>query len=80
MQKLKIPAETIIRIIVLIVALINQALTVSGRNPLPFAENTVYELLTAFSTIAAGLWAAWKNNSFTQEALQGDKLMKKLKK
>ena len=37
--------DTIIRTIVLIVALINQALTLSGKNPLPFEDDEIVNVL-----------------------------------
>ena len=75
MNEQKVTPETIIRTIVLVLALINQALTASGKNPLPFAESEIYELLTLLVTIGASLWAWWKNNSFTMPALIGDVAM-----
>lgn len=72
--------ETIIRTILLVVALVNQALTASGKNPLPFAEETIYELLTILFTVVASVWAWWKNNSITKEAIAADEFMRELKK
>lgn len=71
--------ETIIRTILLVVALVNQALTASGKNPLPFAEETIYELLTILFTVGASVWAWWKNNSVTKEAIAADEFMRELK-
>ena len=79
-MKEKVTPETIIRTIVLVLALINQALTASGKNPLPFAESEIYELLTLLVTIGASLWAWWKNNSFTQAAIKADSYMDELRK
>ena len=67
------------RTVVLTIALINQILTARGKNPLPFAENEIYELLTYLFTIGASVWAWWKNNSFTQAALKADNFMNALK-
>ncbi len=75
----KIPTETIIRAIVLFVTLVNTILTMSGKNPLPFAEDELYAWLSAAATVAATLWAWWKNNSFTPEAIQADKYLAELK-
>lgn len=80
MNEQKVTPETIIRTIVLVLALINQALTASGKNPLPFAESEIYELLTLLVTIGASLWAWWKNNSFTPAAIKADKYMNELRK
>lgn len=76
---MKISADTIIRTIVLVIALVNQVLTSMGKNPLPFSEDTIYELVTLLVTICASAWAWWKNNSFTPAAIQADKYMKNLK-
>ena len=79
MENKKISTETIIRTIILIITLINQTLTMLGKNPLPFAEEDIYTVLTTVATIAATLWAWWKNNSFTKEAITADEYMKELK-
>lgn len=79
MEKKKISAETIIRTVVLAFVLINQTLTMLGKNPLPYSEETVYEFFTAVATVIASLWAWWKNNSFTKEAIAADEYMHALK-
>ena len=76
---MKVSKETIARTIVLLIALINQILTMVGINPLPFAEDTVYEVVTLVATIGASVWAWWKNNSFTKGALKADEVMNELK-
>ena len=63
----------------LLVTLVNTILTIFGKNPLPFAEDELYAWLTAAATAAATLWAWWKNNSFTPEAIQADKYLAELK-
>lgn len=75
----KVSSETIIRTIILALALINQALTSSGKNPLPFADETLYEFLTLGVTVIASAWAWWKNNSFTKNAIKADKVLHELK-
>lgn len=79
MEKKKISAETIIRTIVLVFVLVNQTLTMLGKNPLPYSEETVYEFFTAAFTVIASLWAWWKNNSFTKEAIAADEYMNALR-
>lgn len=68
--------ETLIRTLVLVVALINQVLTVFGKNPLPFGDETVYKTLSLIFTAGASLWAWWKNNSFTASAVEADRYLK----
>ena len=71
-MKLHIKPETVARTFVLMLALINQCLSAAGKSPLPINNETLAQFITAGITTAAALWAWWKNNSFTQGALQAD--------
>ena len=53
----------------------NGALTLSGKNPLPFEDDEIVNVLSYAFTAAASLWAWWKNNSFTQNAIKADKVL-----
>ena len=75
-----VTTETIIRTIILVVALVNQVLTSLGKNPLPFSDDLIYEAVTLLVTIGASAWAWWKNNSFTQKAIAADEYLAELKK
>ena len=77
---MKVKTDTIIRTIVLAIALANQVLAIFGREAFPVTEDQVYQIVTVLATIGAAVWAWWKNNSFTFAAIQGDKLVEKLKK
>lgn len=77
-MKLHIKPETVARTFVLVLALINQCLSAAGKPPLPIDNETLEHLVTAGITTAAALWAWWKNNSFTQNALQADVYMTNL--
>ena len=79
MEKRKIEFATIARTAVLIFALLNQILTMAGKNPLPFSEDQVYTVATGFLTVGASLWNWWKNNSFTQAALEADVYKKEIR-
>lgn len=70
---------TIVRTIVLIITLINTVLTGIGKNPLPFSDEQVYTIVSNAATVVASLWAWWKNNSFTKNAIAADEYMKELK-
>lgn len=76
---MKVKSETIIRTIVLILALANQVLAIYGKQKIPITEDEVYQLITLIITIGSALWAWWKNNSFTQPAIKADEYMEKLR-
>lgn len=77
-MKRKVEKMTIVRTAVLVFALINQVLTISGYNPLPFTDDQFGQAVSMLLTVGASLWAWWKNNSFTQAAIAADEqLMKK---
>ena len=72
--------ETIIRTIVLVLALVNQILTSTGHSVIPISDDQVSELISLGFTIGAALWAWWKNNSFTKNAIEADKVLDTLKR
>ena len=74
-----IKKDTIIRTVVLILALINNCLTMAGHSPLPIEDEQVTNLLSMVFTIGAALWSWWKNNSFTPAAIEADAYMEQLK-
>lgn len=71
-----ISADTIARTIILLLALVNQLLAVFGHSAIAFAENDIYQIVSACWTVAAALAAWWKNNSFTRLACEADKWRK----
>ena len=77
---MSVKKETIIRTVILIVALINQGLTVAGINLLPINDEEITEFLSLSLTIIASLWSWWKNNSFTKNAIEADEYLNNLKK
>ena len=74
-----VKVETIVRLIVLIIALVNQLLVAIGKSPLPFENETVTEFVSVLITVLAAAWAWWKNNSFTKAAIEADEIMKQKK-
>ena len=71
--------QAIVRLVVLVILLVNQALIVFGLNPLPFSEEQIYEAVSSVATVVVALWAWWKNNSITKEAQQADEYLQELK-
>ncbi len=74
-----ITVGTIARTIVLILALANQVLAMSGKQVLNIADDDIYQVVSIVFTIGAAVWGWWKNNSFTQEAIKADEVMTELK-
>lgn len=71
-----IKGDTIARTICLGLALINQILAIVGKDVLPFTEDSVYQICTLIATLVTSGIAWWKNNSFTQQAINADDTMK----
>ena len=76
---MSVKKETIIRTVVLALALINQILTTFGVSVIPISDDQITEFLSLAFTIGASVWAWWKNNSFTKNAIQADKVLDDLK-
>lgn len=74
-----ISKDTIVRTAVLLIALINQVLTALNINPLPFSDEEIYTFISTAVTVVAALWAWWKNNSITKNAIKADEYLKELK-
>lgn len=70
-----VTSGTIARTIVLALALFNQVMAVSGHAPLNISEEQTYQIVSLICTIGAASVAWWKNNSFTQTAIDADKTM-----
>lgn len=55
---------SIVRTVLLVLALINQILSACGVAVLPIADETLAELVNAGFTVVTALVAWWKNNTF----------------
>lgn len=74
-MKEKISAGTIARTIVLALALINQILSLNGIQVIPISDEDINAIVSTLWTVIASVVAWWKNNSFTQKAIQADKVV-----
>ena len=74
-----VSAGTIIRTVLLILALVNQVLVMTGHSVLPISDEQVTELISTTFTVITALVAWWKNNSFTEAAIKADEYMKGIK-
>lgn len=76
---MEISTGTIIRTVILTLALVNQLLVAMGKGPIPISDEELETLISTGATIIMALIAWWKNNSFTIAAIKGDQLMTDLK-
>lgn len=58
----------IVRLVVLIILLANQALVSFGYNPLPFSEEQVYEGVSTIALTASAIYTWYRNNNVTKAA------------
>ena len=71
--------DVIIRTVITAIALLNSILVMLGKSPLDLDENTIYVVGSGIATIVTTIWAWWKNNSVTTEAILADDYMHELK-
>lgn len=71
--------DTIIRTVLLALALLNQCLVVSGRPIIPIEEETLGQFISLGFTVITAVIAWWKNNSFTAEAIEADEYLEDLR-
>ena len=80
MKKLKkIDKFTLIRTIILFIALINQFLVVVGKSPLPIEDASIELLVSTLWTVITAIIAWWKNNSFTTKAIEAQEILNYLR-
>lgn len=72
-------SNAIIRLIVLAILIVNQALITFGFEPLPFSDEQIYEAVSIAALVAGTIWVWWKNNNVTDEALAGQSEIERLK-
>ena len=72
---MKITSGTIARTIILLLALVNQVLSVLGYKLIPIEDEQINEAVTLAWTIGSALIAWWKNNSFTKKAILADEYL-----
>lgn len=71
--------QTIIRTVLLVLALVNQILVILGYSPLPIEDEEITALISMGLTLVTSIWAWWKNNSITSEAQEADVFLDELK-
>ncbi|MDC3412510.1 phage holin [Terrihalobacillus insolitus] len=68
---------TIIRTVVLVVALVNQLLVANGVSTLPFSSDEIESFLTGAFTVVATLVAWFKNNYVTSKGKAQKEIIEK---
>ena len=76
---MKITKGTLIRTVVLLLALINQVLAICGVSPIPIDDDTATNVISTLWTVIASVVTWWKNNSFTENAITADEYLSELK-
>lgn len=72
--------DTIIRTVTLFIVLLNQILICFDKNPLPFAEDDIYNFISTVATVIISIISWWKNNDFSQKALKNVATINELEK
>lgn len=65
--------QTWVRTLILIVALVNQALVLLGISKNEIELDSWANYGTYLLTVVTSVWSWWKNNSFTSNAQEADK-------
>lgn len=76
---MNISSGTIARTVILVLALINQILSMLGYKIIPIENETINDIVTLAFTVCSSIAAWWKNNSFTSAAIQADNYKNSLK-
>ena len=64
----KIDSGTVSRFLVLLLALVNQALTMFGQPVLNIDDTTITQLVSLAWTAGSAIWCYWKDNDVTKAA------------
>lgn len=75
----KVSKSTLIRTGVLALAIANNGLALVNKSPLPISNEDVTAVVSFGFTTVTSVVAWWKNNSFTQEALVADEILRQQK-
>jgi len=71
--------DTIIRTVVLGVALWNQVLMMGGKSIFPLTNDQIADAIGVGFTVVTAVVAWWKNNSFTAPAIEADRYLEQLR-
>lgn len=76
---MSISKGTIVRTIMLVIVLLNMILQHFGLDIINVDESQILSIVEILIELAVIVVSFWKNNSFTEKAIQADEFLKKLK-
>lgn len=71
--------KAIVTIVAAFVAFLNAILTAKGMNPIPFSEDAVYGVASEIVSGLLLLYAWWKNQNVTANAISAQQFLNTLK-
>lgn len=77
---MKVKTSTIVRTALLILAIINNLLSVFGKPVLPITDEQLELIISTLITVVVAVVNWWKNNSYTKEAIEADVYLNRLRK
>ncbi|HEL1649748.1 phage holin [Streptococcus suis] len=77
---MKYDTHTIVRTVILVLALLNQGLAFFNLSPLQISDEQVGDFITLAFTISSAIWSWWKNNNITPEAIKAQGYLDDLKR
>lgn len=76
---MKISKGTIVRTVMLVIVVINMILKHFGYDVINVSESEILSVVEMLIEVAVIIVTFWKNNSFTDKAIQADEFLKTLK-
>ena len=76
---MKVTKSTIVRTILIVIAILNFALEKFGVDVIPVSESWILMALETAIEIAIVAVGFWKNNSYTEKAIKADAFLKELR-
>ncbi len=65
-----------VRLAVFIIVAVNSGFMMAGYELLPFDNEQIVVGLSVVAMVGSELWNHWKNNSYTEEAQEADRILK----
>ncbi|MNI85063.1 Phage lysis protein, holin [compost metagenome] len=68
---------SVVRTVVLAIAMTNQLLTAAGKSPLPIEDETVDVLISTGFTVVVSVWTWWKNNYISKKGQEQKQVLER---